>query len=457
MKICIRKKQTNKLGYAALLSSLCILMCVAQTPDQSTHSQPLALEITAKNHSRMNVLIGVINQTAELVHIAQIIKKDFENAAYGLHEHYAVTIKPVAALHSMQEMRDLFAQGYHVALFLSADDPHHIAWRLYTHDRALANDKDEAIMLEGKKYAKRGGTLRGWAHNIADAVRFDLTGNPGFFSTKIAYCKDVVQHRKQYKYIYIADFDGSHEELLVSVPTINVAPRWNRDTKNPLLFYSEATNQNMRLMAVNMGKQRRIASNFDGLNMLPTFSGDGKKVVFCASRGKGNCELYYYEKGSFKQLTKNGGNNVSPTLTADGNDLYFCSDFKTGAPQIYLYHMSSKELTPITDKGYCTSPCYSDANGMIAYTKNVLGTMQLFLCKPLQKHHRQLTFDAGNKDECSWSPCGNYLLYSVDTGATRRIALMNINSGKQKLLVTGTGTFSYPTWSPVYEQYPVVG
>ncbi|GAH05844.1 unnamed protein product, partial [marine sediment metagenome] len=80
------------------------------------------------------------------------------------------------------------------------------------------------------------------------------------------------KHKKSYKHIYVADYDGSNEQLLVSTPTVNVTPRWNNDPANPLIFYSEHTNENVRLMVADMKGRRRIVSNFDGLNMLSSYS-----------------------------------------------------------------------------------------------------------------------------------------------------------------------------------------
>ena len=147
--------------------------------------------------------------------------------------------------------------------------------------------------------------------------------------------------------------------LPVATSTVNVAPRWNKDFDNPLLFYSEHTNENVRLVVVDMEGRRKVVSNLDGINMLPAFSPDGKKVVFCASRGGGTCQLYYYEKGVFKKLTNNAGNNIAPTFSQDAKELFFCSDFETKGPQIYCYTFATEKLERITNGGYCVSPSCS--------------------------------------------------------------------------------------------------
>src|SRR5262249_46194209 len=151
-----------------------------------------------------------------------------------------------------------------------------------------------------------GSSLRGWAYAAADSIYESLTGESGFFSTKLAYVKEIpLKKGVCCKHIYVADYDGSNEQPIVQTPTVNVAPRWNNDLKRPLLFYSENTNANMRMMVIDMHKKRIIASNFDGLNMLPTFSPDGMTVIYCATRGSGSCQLYQWSHKVLKKLTEN--------------------------------------------------------------------------------------------------------------------------------------------------------
>ena len=319
-------------------------------------------------------------------------------------------------------------------------------------------DTQQAAMIKGKKYHKQGDVVRAWAHHIADAVWHELTGSAGFFSTKIAYCKQARgRGGHQAQHVYIADYDGSNPELLVATPTVNIAPRFNRDAHKPMIFYSESTASNMRLMNVDMKRQRKMASNFDGINMLATFSADGKKLVYCASHGTGNCQLYYYEKGVFKQLTNNSGNNISPTLSDDGTRLYYCSDKNGGKPQIYCYDLATGKDTQITfGSESCFCPTYHTRKGLVAYAKIIKGTMQLCLYEEKTGKHRQLTFDAGSKDECSWSPCGTYLVYSIEKGDKGRIGMLNVATNEHRFITPAHEICSYPTWSPIYTQYPVV-
>lgn len=406
-----------------------------------------SLTVNSTQHAKIKVIIGLVGtDNAELREVVTTMKKNFESAG-----QFDVAVRLFDSVNSAKVIKNLFKQEYLLALFVQAcEDEHAFALRLY--------DTAHAQMLKGKQYSKRGSAPRWWAHNITDMIWPELTGQEGSFSTNIAYCKETIDEKKRrVKYIYIADYDGTHERRLISTPTINVAPRWNRDVSNPLLFYSECTNENIRLMVANMKGERRIASNFDGLNMLPSFSKDGTKVVYCASRGHGNCQLYYYEKGCFKKLTNNNANNVSPTLSDDGTNVFFCSDFQNGIPHIYCYDLIRDTMQKITESGYCVSPCYSEKVQKIAYVKRVQGVMQIFLYNVTTKRHTQLTYNEGNKEECSWSPCGNYLLFSVTIGGRSKIARLNLLTDEYRFLASDSEYYSYPCWSPRYDTVTVVG
>ena len=420
------------------------LVAEVDSPTVADTKTDVSVSVSAREHAKMKLLIVNVGAQAEVTQVADIIAHDCQWTG-----QCEVTVRSCDSVTTKQQMKEYAAEGFPLVLFVSqAQDA--LDWRLY--------DTRRVQMLGGKQYYKRGTILRGWAHNIADEVWPIITGNPGIFSTKLAYCKDVVRKKNKphLKHIMIADYDGTNEQPLITTPTINVAPRWNADSNNPLLFYSESTNKNIRLMTANMKGQRKIASNFDGLNMQPAFSKDGTKLVYCASRGNGSCQVYYYSKGDFKKITHNDGNNVSPSMAADGSKFYYCSDYKTGKPHIYCYDFASNNATPILEQGYCYCPSYCTNRRQVAYCKMMSGQAQLFVYDELTKEHVQLTFDASSKDECSWSPCGNFILFAVEQRGKSRLAMLNLSTNERKYLTPESAVCTYPTWSPVYTEYPAL-
>jgi len=212
-------------------------------------------------------------------------------------------------------------------------------------------------------------------------------------------------------------------------------------------------------------KRHKIMCSFEGLNMQPSISKDGKKVVLCLSR-TGNSELYLYDsevseqqkRRVFRQITKNGGTNVSPQLLNNG-DIIFCSDFKTGSPQVFYLDMANNKIKQLTSGGYCGSPRYCEKNRCVVYTKPVDGTFQLFRVVLDENHsvdsEEQITFNEGDKHTPSWSDCGKYITFSYrvadDDGIlTPQIAVLNNSSGKIRVLTQGKEAKSFPTWRNRY-------
>src|SRR5579885_218879 len=431
-----------------LLLSLLIGYCLNVSAETTLQQPSVQCSVTATAHEKIKLLLVIVGHTTqELTDLVAVIKKDLEFS-----RQFDVAVTSVPELSNKSDLKEAATRGYSLAIFINAESRSNaIEWRLY--------DTQLAEMVKGTKYHKRGELVRGWAHNISDMLWPELTAQDGFFSTKIAYCKEISdkRHRHKLKHIFVADYDGSNEQRVIATPTINVAPRFNKDQNKPLLFYSESTNANIRMMIADLQGHAKVASNFDGVNMLPSFTADGSKLVYCASHGHGDCQLYYYDKKTFKQLTDNKGNNISPSFSDDGRLLFYCSDAQSGKPQIYCFNMVTGTQTQITfGPEPCFSPSYCSKNGKLAYAKMIKGTMQLFICDEKTGNHRQLTFDAGSKDECSWSPCGNYLLYSTEKGNKGRIAMLNLLTNEHRFITAGNEVCSYPTWSPSYAQYPVI-
>lgn len=339
-------------------------------------------------------------------------------------------------------------QGATAALFLTDTGAETFEWRLY--------DVQTNALIEGKKFKKLADTRLN-AEHIADSVWHILLGQEGFFSTRIALCKEIVlPSGKICKDIYVTCpyEDRQHAQWKKLIGNANAyALHWNEKLDNPLLFYSQTTNRNVRLMSVSPDGKRKVVSNFDGMNLFPSVSADGQKVVYCVSQ-QGKTQLCAYEwnpiagAACLRQLT-HVGNNITPTLLANG-DIVFCSDAK-GKPSICYYHADTEKIDYLTNDSYCTNPSYNKKLNKIAYSKMCSGTMQLWLYDLITKQHHQLTDDLANKEDCSWSPCGNYLVFTYDEGKSSRVALLNLITNERTFLTSAGERWCYPVWSPQYE------
>ncbi len=413
----------------------------------SAQANDIALTISGAQQTQMPIAIIVLDgKNNQLNDIAATIKKDLQFT-----DQFKATITKYDANTSSKvlkkNMQQLCNCGTPLALCISSESKNSIAWRLY--------DTMQCTMICGKKQSKKNTLAREWAHTVANETFQKLTGNQGFFSSRIAYCKDSKNDAgKSLRKIYIADFDGSNEELLVNLPTITVAPRWH--TTEPRILYSEYANTNVELMSVTMNKKRKPVANFDGINMLACYSPNGKSYSYCSSRGSGSCQIYLVDDGNLKRCTQNTGNNTSP-IFIDEHHLCFCSDFQKGNPQIYIGNLQTGHLQRITHGGYCTTPSYCPKTHKISYHKMIQGAMQVMVYDCATKTHTQLTKNAGDKHEASWSPCGTQLLFAHEIpGKNSQLCTLNLLTHTTKYITNAQDICSYPHWGPTYQNFPVV-
>ncbi|HJZ23787.1 MAG TPA: hypothetical protein VJ201_04980 [Candidatus Babeliales bacterium] len=399
------------------------------------------LVISAKEHSKMRLCIVTLPYK-NIQEIAEIVKQDLSWS-----KQFDVDLLVRDNLYSRLEIKSLSALGYPLIIFLSYGKHNSLEWRIY--------DSSQFIMIEGKRIKENHVNDRGAAHHCSDGIWYALTGESSCFLSKIIYCQEkrVSGIARAYKYLYLADYDGSQARLLVSSPTVSLAPRWNSSSSDtPLIYYSECTPRNLRLMAVNMSGKRRAVSNFAGLNMSVAWSPDGKSAVLCLSRD-GTTQLYLYhvsdENESKRPLEKltDAGLNVSPCFI-NNSELLFCSDNNSASkPYLSVMNLHDRLITTLV-KGYCSSPSYCAKTDKIAYSRRVNSNLQLFLYDRKSKTERQLTQDSGNKDTCSWSPCGNYFLYTFDDGVHSRIAVYHVKTDRHWFITSERVRCSYPAWSP---------
>jgi TolB protein len=315
-------------------------------------------------------------------------------------------------------------------------------------------------MIDGKKFLAAHKAPRDAAQNVADFIWGAMMGRLGSFSSKIAYCRQKIEKKRGkdrvYKQILLSEIDGSNERILIDLPTVSFAPRWNQNPEVPVLFYSENTLSNVRLMMSNMFGKRRVVCSFDGLNMQPAFSEDGNEIVFCLSKD-GSSQLYrsYLSGGGRKyiRLTHNKSNNFAPCFV-DKKTIVFVSDYKTRSPQIYFMDIKTQEITPITSKGYNACPSYCKAKNQIVYSKMMSGKMQLFVYDCASKKHEQVTKGSTfSNEEPTWSPCGNFIAYCANEGFNGRIARLNMVTKRKSYITPKSWNCSYPSWSPVYSSW----
>ncbi|OGB84150.1 hypothetical protein A3F66_03255 [candidate division TM6 bacterium RIFCSPHIGHO2_12_FULL_32_22] len=421
---------------------ICVLFFIALRYTYAEHAQQrtqderaVTINITAKQNAKMQILIAPLSEDENLAKTTKALMYDLQVSG-----QFNPKIQKLEKPNSKKVMKELWAAGYPFVIFLDNN-----SWRLY--------DTGMAQIISAKKIELEKGihnTLIG--HKIADQLWPILTGKKSSFSCIMVACKTIDKNRKYIYAFHLSDFLDKDKlpKLIVNSPTLNIAPRWH--STKPLLYFSQHTPTNVRLVAIDRNKKQRIVTNFDGLNMTPSISENGSIVISLTKNGFGRLCKYNFDekrkKGVFKAITASHIHAISPSFINE-NEIVFCH-IKNGVPRIAKIDLNTKVIEYITDS-YSVCPTYSKINNSIAYCKRVDGVSQVFAYNLSDKKHKQLTSNSGDKDECCWSPCGNFIVFTSDNGKSLRTCVLNMLNNEIVPVSPLGENWSFPSWAPDYD------
>ena len=401
-------------------------------------------------YSRLGCLAICSSQSRELLGFCKVVCDDLDFT-----DQFDIDLKKTLGEINENFLSKLFDKG--TSLYLSFSELEEKKNGEVGVKASLIDTSSKHVLFEKRIFfTQKELVVKG--HELSDEIIKQMTGTAGICMSSLTYCKMLGLRQKV---VCISDYACKQNRVIVSTRRINIAPSWHTTLKQ--LFYSQITRENNRLMAVDLKTGRKkVVCSYNGLNMQPAFSADGKRVVICLSGGRGNSDLYLYDQDIckkmgrrvFKQLTGNGANNISPCLLPNG-DVLFCSDYGIGKPQVCYLDVKEKKITRLTKSRLCcASPSYCATTNRVLYTRPVNGIFQLFTfslddIKNIKSD--QITFCGGDKHEPSWSECGKYAVFSMDViGIDKRmvpqIAALNYLSKKIRVLTKGREPKSYPRW-----------
>ena len=306
--------------------------------------------------------------------------------------------------------------------------------------------------LGAQSYAVPAGDLRLAAHRIADFVYEKLTGEKGYFSSRIAYVTKNGQGPNQRHHLWIADSDGEGAQSALASPEPIISASWS-PTGTQLAYVSfESRKPVVYVHEVGSGK-RRLLANFRGSNSAPAWSPDGKTISITLSRD-GNSQIYAMDSAGSaepRRLSQSGGIDTEPVYSPDGKNIYFVSD-RGGAPQIYRMPSggeSAGRAERVSFSGnYNISPAVSPDGKRLAYISRVSGEFKLHVMElGGQGGISALAVTDTSADERpSFAPNSKVILYA--TRQTGREALMTTTlDGRIKARLSAQGgDIREPQW-----------
>ena len=290
------------------------------------------------------------------------------------------------------------------------------------------------------------------AHIISDKVYERLTGENGYFDTRIIYVSETGPKDQRVKKLALMDQDGHNVKYLTLGNELVLTPRFN--PTNQLVTYMSYFKNMPRvyLLDIETGIQE-IVGNFPGMTFAPRFSPDGKKIIMSFAKD-GNSDIYSMdvETRVVEQITKHPSIDTSPSYSPDGKYVAFNSD-RSGLQQIYVMRSDGTGVKRITHgKGLYGTPVWSPRGDLIAFTKVRKGRFYIGVMRSDGTGERLLT-ENFYQEAPSWSPNGRVLIFYRETkadktgkGFSAKLWSIDITGYNERKVKTETDA-SDPSWS----------
>lgn len=298
------------------------------------------------------------------------------------------------------------------------------------------------------------GTTEGWrrmAHKVADEVYSRITGEGGYFDSRVVYVSETGPKDDRKKRLAIMDYDGANVQFLTDSSTIVLAPRFS--PSGDRVLYTSYESGFPRIYVLDIGSvSRRVLESADGtMSFAPRFSPSGQTVVFSLTQG-GNTDIYTMDiaSGSSVRLTNTPAIETAPSYSPDGSRIVFESD-RSGTQQLYVMPATGGEATRISfGEGRYGTPVWSPRGDLVAFTKQNKGRFHIGVMRLDGTEERLLT--ASFLDEGpTWSPNGRVIMFARETqgaGGSSRLYSVDISGRSLRPVRTPDGG-SDPSWSPL--------
>jgi TolB protein len=306
--------------------------------------------------------------------------------------------------------------------------------------------------VAGQQYVTETSNIRRVAHLLSDAVFSRITGEKGFFDTRIVFVDETGPKEKRRKRLAMMDQDGANIRYLTRGDELVVTPRFSPSSLDvTYMAFNDDGDPKVLLMNIE-NSQREVVGNFPGMTFSPRFSPDGQKIIMSLSEGS-STNLYTMDLRSraTTRLTDTSAIDTAPSYSPDGSRICFESD-RGGSQQIYVMGAHGGDAKRISfSGGRYSTPVWSPKGDYIAFTKQNGGNFSIGVMKTDGSGERILTEGFHNEGP-TWAPNGLFLMFFRDAGGGGgpKIYMVDV-FGRSESLVPTPSYASDPAWGPLQD------
>ena len=310
--------------------------------------------------------------------------------------------------------------------------------------------------MVGLQYTSTSENWRRIAHLVSDAIYERITGEKGYFDTRIVFIAESGPKLNRRKRLAVMDEDGANPVFLTQGDYLVLTPRFN-PTAQMIAYMSYIQNRpRVYLFDLESGRQQ-VLGNFPNMTFSPRFSPDGKSVVM-ALESNGNSDIYQMDLATrtTRRLTNDPGIDTAPSFSPDGKQITFESN-RGGSQQVYVMNADGSNPHRISfGSGRSGTPVWSPRGDLIAFTKITDAEFGIGVMAPDGSGERLLTH--GWLDEGpTWAPNGRVIMFTRSfpsgaggSGGGSQVWSVDITGRNERRVLT-PGDASDPAWSPLIQ------
>jgi TolB protein len=381
------------------------------------------------------------------IDIATVVRADLERS--GLFrpidpKAFVDHTSNINAVPNFANWRTINAQGLVVgAVTAQPDGQLSVEFRLW--------DVSSGAQIWGQKFSTIPANWRRIAHMISDAIYEHVTGEKGYFDTRIVFISETGTAQKRVKRLAIMDQDGANPIFLTNGSYMVLTPRFNPTAQ--MIAYMSYIGNKPRVYLFDIEKgQQEVLGNFPNMTFSPRFSPDGNRVVLTLETA-GNSDIYMMDlrNRAVSRLTSDPAIDTAPSFSPDGRQIVFESD-RGGGQQIYVMNVDGSNQRRISfTPGANGTPVWSPRGDLIAFTKRVGATFNIGVMRPDGSGEHLIS--SGPRDEGpTWAPNGRVLMYSRALAGGQGSQIWSVDvTGRNERRVLTPGSASDPAWSPLIQ------
>ena len=300
-----------------------------------------------------------------------------------------------------------------------------------------------------------GDDARSLTHRWCNAVVKHLTGQPGFFGSKIAFTARIRRGKQRYSTIMVMDHDGFGMGSVTPTKTINILPAFSPSGGQIAFTSYMRNNPDLYVIGAGGGKPRRVSKRY-GMNTGAAWSPDGSKIALTLSKD-GNPDIYVISASSgqiLRRLTDSRFIDTSPAWSPDGKEIAYVSDSQ-GGPQIFVMSANGGGGKRVSFNGdYNTTPTWMPVKGrrVLAYTTRDTGNFDVVTLDLASGAYTRITQNEGNNEEPAFAPNGHAIAFARSSGPGGAGIYIANADGTGDAIKIKSGAATSVDWGPLPSQ-----